>query len=163
MKSEAPPNTAQSSKMDAKIVPPASKMVSKSLPKPAPRPPRTEPSNKSCFKLESLIPGTLKIIKSVQLSSISSFSAYSKPEAEYHFPGLLLGSFSHPVGIEKVPGTCYQIVGNSSPSKYAPSAAPSGSQMHPKSIKNPLWHPLRSQRVPEGSKLLENDPQRHPK
>ena len=155
--------------MDAKVVPPASKIVSKFIKNLDQGPPRTEPSNKSCFKLKFLTPGTLKFIKSIQPPSISSFSAYSKPEAKYHSPGLLLGAFSEPVGIEKVPGTCYQIVGTSNPSKYAPSASkdskscPSGSQMAPPWVKNPLWHPLGSQRVPEGSKMLENGPQRHPK
>ena len=86
-------------------------------------PPKAESSNKIFLKLKFMTPGTLNIIESIQLSWISRFSAYSKPEAKYHSPGLLLGIFSEPVGIEKVPGTCYQLVGNLSPSKYDPGAS----------------------------------------
>ena len=44
--------------------------------------------------------GTLKIIKSVELSSISRFPQYARTASKYHSPGLLLVHVSGSPGIE---------------------------------------------------------------
>ena len=137
---------------------PATKMVSKMLSKRGPRLPKTESLKISCLRLKFLTPGTLKIIKSVEPSSISSFSAYSRPDDKYHLPGFLFGAFSDPVGIKTVPKTCYQIVGDFNPSKYAPSVQkliPSGcqmaSQIHNKLTLASPWVPW----VPKGCRKIK--------
>ena len=67
--------------------------------------------------------GTLKIIKSAVLSSILRFSQCSTSASKYHSPGLLLGHFSGPAGIEKVPWPRYKTLRKLCPSKSGPHAS----------------------------------------
>ena len=67
--------------------------------------------------------GTLKIIKSVELSSISTFSQYAESASKYHPPGSLLEHFSRPLGLENMPWTCSKTLLKSCPSKSAPHAS----------------------------------------
>ena len=100
--------------------------------------------------------GTLKIIESVELSSISRFSHYTRTTSKCPSPGSLLGHFSGPPGIKNVPCTCYNTFPKSCLSQSGPRASKGSRSFKkwspkgdPKSWKNRFWplclsrgHPL---------------------
>ena len=124
--------------------------------------------------------GTLKIIKSVELSSISTFSQYAESASKYHPPGSLLEHFSKPLGLENMPWTCSKTLLKSCPSKSAPHASKGsknlksgpqrGTQNHSKIDFARFGFPgvtlsatLVSHLVPGGPKLYQNVTKKVPK
>jgi hypothetical protein len=111
-----------------------SKMVSKMALKPYPGHLRTRSNKKHTFFMICCPAGILKIIESVELSSISRFSHYTRTTSKCHSPGSVLGHFSGPLGIEKVSCTCYKTFPKSclSQSGSGPPRPPEASKVVPK-------------------------------
>jgi hypothetical protein len=141
--SKVHPCATQGAQMEPNLVPLVSKMVPKMAPKPYPGHLRTRSKKKHIFFMIVRPAGTLKIIKSVELSSISRFSHYARTTSKCHSPGSLLGHFSGPPGIKKVPCTCYKTFPKSCLSQSGPRASKGSRSFKkwspkgdPKSLKN---------------------------